>query len=209
MRPLDRKLYRDLWHIRGQIIAIALVVACGVAAFVAMQSNYRSLIASQDTYYAEYRFADLFTHVKRAPESLTSRIAEIPGVSSFETRVAADVILDVPGVMEPATGRLVSIPSESAPVLNALHIESGRYPELRDEVVISGAFSRANSLKPGATLGAVINGRWQRLRVVGIALSPEFIYEIRGGDLFPDNRRFGVLWMNRKALGAAGISATG
>ncbi|HKS28703.1 MAG TPA: FtsX-like permease family protein [Pyrinomonadaceae bacterium] len=203
MRPLDRKLYRDLWHIRGQVAAIALVVACGVAAFVAMQSTYRSLIASQDSYYTEYRFADVFTHVKRAPESLKSRMMESPGVGVIETRVAADVILDVPGVEEPATGRLVSIPSDSAPVLNALHIEKGRYPELKDEVAVSGAFSRANNLNPGATLGAVINGRWQRLRIVGVALSPEFIYEIRGGDLFPDNRRFGVLWMNRDALGAA------
>ncbi len=203
MRPLDRKLYRDLWHMRGQVTAIALVVACGVAAFIAMQSTYRSLLASQDSYYAEYHFADVFTHVKRAPESLTSRMAEIPGVGSLETRVVADVILDVPGVEEPATGRLVSIPSSGVPRLNALHLESGRLPEQSDEVVISGAFSRANNLRPGATLDAVINGRWQRLRIVGVALSPEFIYEIRGGDLFPDNRRFGVLWMSREALGAA------
>jgi putative ABC transport system permease protein len=203
MRPLDRKLYRDLWHMRGQVTAIALVVACGVAAFIAMQSTYHSLIASQDSYYAEYRFVDVFAHVKRAPESLTGRMAEIPGVGALETRVIADVILDVPGVEEPATGRLVSIPSRGSPLLNALHMESGRYPEQIDEVAISGAFSRANHLRPGATLDAVINGRWQRLRVVGVALSPEFIYEIRGGDLFPDNRRFGVLWMNRQALGAA------
>jgi len=47
----------------------------------------------------------------------------------------------------------------------------------------------------------VLHGRWQRLRIVGVALSPEYIYEIQGTSLFPDNRRFGVLWMSREALG--------
>lgn len=190
---------------RGQVLAVALVVACGVAAFVAMRSTYLSLIASQDAYYAKYRFADVFAHVKRAPESLSSRIGEIPGVTKVETRVVADATLDVPGVVEPATGRLVSVSEEHAHMLNGLHLQAGRYiePGRGDEVVVSGAFARANSFSPGDTLSAVINGRWQRLRIVGVALSPEFIYEIRGGDLFPDSRRFGVIWMGRKSLAAA------
>ena len=205
MSSLDRKLYRDLLRMRGQVLAIALVVACGVAAFVAMRSTYRSLIVSQETYYAEYRFADVFAHLKRAPESLAARIREIPGVAKVETRVVADVTLDVPGVTEPASARLVSIPERREPVLNDLHLQAGRYIEQgrRDEVIVSGAFARANSFQPGDTLDAVINGRWQRLRIVGVALSPEFIYEIRGGDLFPDSRRFGVVWMSREALGPA------
>jgi putative ABC transport system permease protein len=49
----------------------------------------------------------------------------------------------------------------------------------------------------------VLNGRWQHLRIVGVALSPEFVFVIRGGDVLPDNRRFGVLWMSREAMGPA------
>lgn len=205
MSTLDRKLFRDLLHMRGQVAAIALVVACGVAAFVAMRGTYRSLLATQSAYYAEYRFADVFAHLKRAPETLAARVREIPGVGSVETRVVAEVTLDVPGVAEPASGRLVSIPTHRAPTLNDLHLLSGRLPEPSrgEEVVISGAFSRANDLHPGDTLDAVINGRWQRLSIVGVALSPEFVYEIRGGDMFPDGRRFGVIWMSREALGPA------
>ncbi|MBI4483232.1 MAG: hypothetical protein HY652_10110 [Acidobacteria bacterium] len=99
----------------------------------------------------------------------------------------------------------MSIPERSQPGLNALYIGRGLYIEAgrRDEVLVSEAFAQANGLDPGDTLGAVINGRWQRLRIVGIALSPEYVYEIRGTDLFPDNKRFGVLWMSRDALGAA------
>ena len=69
--------------------------------------------------------------------------------------------------------------------------------------MVSEAFAKANHLELGDTLGAVLNGRWERLRIVGIALSPEYVYEIRGSDIFPDNRRFGVLWMSRDAMGPA------
>ncbi|HEX6185093.1 MAG TPA: FtsX-like permease family protein [Pyrinomonadaceae bacterium] len=205
MTVLDLKLFRDLLRMRGQVVAVALVVACGVAAFVAMRGTYGSLLATQAGYYDEFDFADVFAHLKRAPESLASRIREIPGVGTAETRVVAEVTLDVPGVAEPASGRLVSIPAARAPRLNGLHIQSGRLPEpgRPNEAVVSGAFSRANRLLPGDTLDAVVNGRWQRLEIVGVALSPEFVYEIRGGEMFPDARRFGVIWMGRDALGPA------
>lgn len=205
MNMLDRKLIRDVAHLRGQVVAVALVVACGVAAFVAMRSTYHSLLASQDAYYRQYRFAEVFAQFKRAPATLAARIASIPGVAVAETRVVANVTLDVPGVSEPARGRIISIPEKQAPMLNDLHMVNGRYVEVgkRDEVIISGAFAGANNLHPGDALTVIINGRWQRLRIVGVALSPEYVYEIGGGEMFPDSRRFGVMWMSRAALGPA------
>ena len=125
MTSLDRKLIRDVVHLRGQVIAITLVVACGVASFVAMRSTYNSLLTSQQTYYEEYRFADVFAQLKRAPDSLTTRITEIPGVAKAEFRVVADVTLDVPGLEEPAKGRIVSIPEQRAPMLNDLFLREG------------------------------------------------------------------------------------
>ena len=205
MRALDRKLVRDLLHLKSQVLAIALVVACGMATYVTLNSAYRALVTSQASYYRDYRFADVFAEVKQAPESLAAQMASIPGVARLETRIVKEVTLDVRGLNEPATGRVVSIPVVRAPILNDLHIRRGRYvePGPRDEVLVSEAFANANKLAIGETLGAVINGRWERLRIVGIALSPEYVYEIREGDVFPDNRRFGVLWMNRKVLGAS------
>lgn len=203
MKGLDRKLIRDLLHLRGQVIAIVVVIACGAMSYVAMRATRQALLESQRHYYSEYRFADLFAQLKRAPESLGQQIGLIPGVSAFETRVVAEVTLDVPGLNEPATGRLISIPEKRRPMLNYLHLLAGRYlePGKVDEAIISGAFSTANRLAPGDPISAIVNGKWRRLRIVGIALSPEYIYEIRPGDLFPDPRRFGVLWMSREAIG--------
>jgi len=202
---LSRMLLRDLWGLRGQAIAAALVVACGVASFVAMRSVYHSLLDAQIRYYRDYRFAEVFANIKRAPESLAARIRDIPGVAQLRTRIVMEVILDVPGLDEPATGRLVSIPEQRRPMLNDLHLRAGRYPGpgRAGEVLASAAFAKANRLEPGARIGAIINGRWQLLTVTGIALSPEYVYEVGGGTIFPDNRRFGVLWMHREVLGPA------
>lgn len=205
MATLDRKLIRDVIHLRGQVIAITLVVACGVASFVAMRSTYDSLLTSQASYYERYRFAEVFAQLKRAPDSLAGRISEIPGVAQAEFRVVADVTLDVAGLSEPAKGRIISVPEQRLPILNDLFLKEGRYLQAgrSDEVIASSAFATANGLKPGDTLSAVINGKWQRLQIVGTALSPEYVYEVRSGEMFPDNRRSGVLWMSREALGPA------
>lgn len=205
MKSLDRKLLRDLRQWWGQILAIALVVACGIASFVSMQSAYESLQLSQSTYYEQYRFAEVFASLKRAPDSLREQIQAIPGVAQVQTRVVVDVTLNIPGRKAPGTGRLVSIPERQTPMLNDIFIRKGRYIEAGrpDEVLVSEAFAKENQLQLGDTLGAVINGRWQKLRLVGFALSPEYVYEIRPGDFFPDNQNFGVFWMGREALGTA------
>ncbi len=205
MKTRDRMVIRDIWHLRGQLVATALVVMCGVASFVSMRCTYDSLRIAQAEYYQSYRFANVFAQLKRAPLSLTRRIAEIEGVAGVRARVVMGVTLDVPGLDEPASGRLVAVPERRAPMINDVHLTRGRYvePERPDEVIASKAFATANDLELGDTLGAVINGRWQKLTIVGIGLSPEYIYEAGGGTIFPDNRRFGVLWMGETALASA------
>jgi putative ABC transport system permease protein len=202
---LDRKLVRDLLGMKGQMAAIILVMTCGVATFVMQQSVVRSLQEAMDQYYERYRFAEVFAGVKRAPNSLAERVAEIPGVAAVQARVTIDVTLDVPGLREPATGRLISVPDRRAPMLNDLHLRRGRYiePTGRGEVIVGEAFAEKHGIEPGRQIAAVINGRWQKLTVVGVALSPEYIYAIRPGELIPDDKRFGIFWMGRTELEAA------
>ncbi|MGB8475096.1 MAG: FtsX-like permease family protein [Candidatus Acidiferrum sp.] len=200
---LDRKLLRDLWHLRGQLVTVALIVGCGIATYVTMRGSYESIERAQREYYSAYRFADVFAQLKRAPNTLAAQIASLPGVSRVETRVVVEVNLDVPGLAEPAIARILSIPDHGESSLNRLCLRRGRYIEAGrpDEVLASEAFADANHLQVGDTIGAVINGRWERLKIVGTALSPEYVYEIRGTEVFPDNRRFGILWMSRNVLG--------
>ncbi len=202
---LNRKLLRDVWEMRSQAIAIALVMAAGVAMYVAYLSNFDSLRRTVDTYYQRQRFADVFASLKRAPERVAAQLAALPGVDVVETRVTVGVTLDIPELGEPAAGLLVSVPGNDRPRLNDLYLREGRWPDSTrpDEVLASEAFCTAHGFRPGAELAAIINGRRRVLRIVGIALSPEFVYSIPPGEMIPDDRRYGVFWMERRALAAA------
>jgi putative ABC transport system permease protein len=205
-RMLDRKLLRDLRLWRGQILAIAAVAACGIMSFVTMQSNYDALYSAQEAYYRDYRFADVFATIARAPKSVEQQVASIASVNVVQTRVVEDVIADLPGRQDPATLRLISIPDGAQPKLDRIFLRAGRLPSVdaRNEAVISEAFAQANHIGVGSTANVVLNGRYQTLRIVGIGLSPEYVYEMRGGsDIWPDSRHFGIAWMNDSALATA------
>jgi len=205
MRALDRKLLRDFWEMRGMALAIALVLVGGLSTFVMSLSTYDSLTLTQRSYYREQRFAEVFASLKRAPESLAERIREIPGVDKVETRVVAAVNIEVAGFDEPVTGTLVSIPDGGEPLLNVLYLRSGRLiqPGRNDEVLVSETFAEAHKLGPGDALTVVINGRRKHLHIAGVALSPEYIYQLPPGGVFPDFKRYGVLWMGHTPLAAA------
>lgn len=190
---------------RGQAVAIAVVIAGGVATLLMALSSLDSLTLTRDAFYRDYRFADLFVSLERAPESLRQQIEAIPGVQQVDTRVVAAVNLDIPGFADPATGLILSLPDGRNAPLNRLYVRDGRLPEAgRDrDLVISEAFADAHGFRPGDRLSAIINGRRQDLEIVGVALSPEHIYQIKPGDLFPDFARHGVLWMNRSPLANA------
>jgi putative ABC transport system permease protein len=200
MTALRRKLVRDVRRSWTQVLSIAAVVGCGVMAAMSMRSTLTAVARARDVYYTEYRFGDVFASVKRAPESVRANIASIAGVGTVETRVTMSATLDVPGLAEPATGQIVSVPAIQRPMPNDLVIRAGRYPAGESEVLVSEAFARANGLEPGDSIGAVINGRWRWLRLSGVATSPEFVYEMGSGGFMVDNRRFGVLWMSRDPL---------
>jgi putative ABC transport system permease protein len=205
MRALNRKLWRDLWRMKGQALAIVLVIVSGVSTFVMLRSTMSSLKQTREKFYQDYSFAEVFASLKRAPENLKDRIASLPGVSQVETRVVADVKLNIEGFNEPVTAKLVSVPQNEKPLLNRIYIKKGRMvdPWKDNEVVVSEAFADAHRFSLGDRFGAVINGKWKMLNIVGTALSPEFILQIRPGGITVDFKRYAILWMGRPALETA------
>ena len=202
---LGRMLWRDLWHLRGPLMAAALVVACGVSLLAAIRGTYQSLLKAQSDYYQTHRFADVFVHLRRAPDALAEQMRQWPGVARVQTRLVVEVSVDVPGLAEPAMAKLVSVPGAHRPLLNDLQLVRGRYLDAgaSDQVLVSQAFALANGLQVGDTLRAVLHGRQKALVIVGIALSPEFVYEVGSGMIFPDNRRYGVMWIAHETLAPA------
>lgn len=205
MGPINKKILRDLWRIKAQALAIALVIGSGVAMYIMSLGTLHSLEETRDAYYERYRFAQVFAPLKRAPQRLKSDIAAIPGVKIVETRIVKNVTLDIAGLSEPASGRIISLPETGEQLLNVLYLRQGRFlaPGRPDEVLVSEAFAEANRFDPGDTFAAVINGHKRTLTIVGIVMSPEYVYALGPGALMPDDKRFGVIWMGSKAMEAA------
>lgn len=205
LSPLDRKLLRDLWSMKGQAAAIAFVIAGGVSVFLVMAGLLSSLEETRRAYYERYRFADIWAPVVRAPNALVEDIRDIGGVQAAETRVRVPALFDMPGMTEPATGEVFSLPDHGPPSVNQIYLTRGRLPRpgARDEAVVLQGFAEAHRLAIGDTVPATIYGGRENVRIVGIALSPEHVYAIAPGQLVPDARLFGVLWMGRDALAEA------
>lgn len=202
MKPLHAKLLRDLWSLRGQTLAIALVVIGGIATMVMAVSNLRALSETRALFYERQRFADVFASLQRAPLPLLQEIRALPGVAQAEGRIVRPVKLELAELDEALNAQAVSLPEhELAP--NQVHLLAGALPQQAHETLVGDAFAAEHGLQPGDALVAIINGRRQALHISGIAQSPEFIYMIRPGELFPDFRRFTVLWLPRPALAAA------
>jgi putative ABC transport system permease protein len=207
MNALDRKVLRDLRLLWSQAITIALVVASGIGGFVATLSAVESLAAARDRFYAEGHFADVFASVKRAPDGLAQRVADLPGVADVQATVEAVARITVPGSVDPVIGQLIGWDERHEQRLNRVQLRSGQWPSAGShaggdmETVVTESFADAHKLKPGATVSALINGKRRTLRITGTALSPEYIF---GGLMgMPDMRAFGVFWVPKDELAAA------
>ncbi len=205
MRPLNQLLLSDMRRMWRQCLAITILMACGIATFVMSTSTMRSLEKSMDKYYDDYHFADVFAQLTRAPNRLSDRLAEIPGVQRVQTRIVRSVIFDISDMVEPASGKLVSIDRDSENSLNGVGVLRGRLPNPlgRTEVLVSEPFATAHNFAPGDQLEVIMGGRKEKLHIVGIAMSPEFIYAVQPGLMITDHRRYGILWMPRRQMEAA------
>lgn len=202
MDALDRKLLRDFARLWAQFLAIALVLAAGVAIMLMSLGMSRSLEDTRDTYYERNRFADVFADVRSAPRSMLDAIGAIEGVTIAEARVTTRATLSIADKTGTTVAHFASLPESGEPMLNVPILRSGRWPDplSTSEVLLNEPFAEANGLRPGDGFTANINGAERELTVAGLALSPEFIYTIGPGNLVPDNEDFGIIWMPERAL---------
>jgi len=205
VKVLDRKLLRDLTRLRSQAFTIALVVAVGVANYITLKSAWRALGDSRAAYYEEYRFADIFARLKRAPDSVADRIQDLRGVASVYPRVVQDVLLPLEDMITPAHGQIISLPMHGRPQMNDVYVKAGRFPEpgRANEVLVYEPFALEHGLLPGSTVAAILNGKLHELIVVGLALSPEYVFAVEPGGITSDDERFAPMWMSKSAVAAA------
>ncbi len=194
-----------MWSLKGSFLAIVLIVACGVASFVTVLTAYRGLKRSRDSYYARYRMADIFAPVKKAPRAAIQALETVPGVRRVAGRIVFDVTLDLARLDQPVSGRIVSVPDRRRRLLCDLHLVAGDWFEGDGtrEAIVAKRFAEVHGLGIGDELPVIMNNKKEALRIVGVALSPEFVYLISGANILPDAEHFTVLWLSESFAEAA------
>jgi putative ABC transport system permease protein len=201
VRVLNRKLVRDLWRLKWQMAAIALLVVCGVSVAVMAFSTQKALVVAQRDYYARTRFGEVFAAATRVPLAVVDELTRVDGVIAVDARAVKSGLMEVPGLLRPATVRLISLPDDERRALNRIVVVAGRLPDpaRADEAVALKTFLDAAHIGLGEAVSLVMNGHRLTFRVVGSALSPEYVYVPSLGAM-PDDAHSGVLWAPRIAI---------
>lgn len=205
LSALHRKLLRELLRLWAQVLAIALVMAAGVATLLIGIGTYQSLERTREAYYQSHHLANVFATVTRAPGSMLAKIGAMDGVLAVDGRIVKVALADIEGLEQPASVRLISLPQQQAGTLNRLYLRSGRLPEAANhmEAVVSEIFAQAHGFREGSQFGVVVNGAWRQVTITGIALAPDHVYAIAPGEITPNSGRFGILWAPERTLAAA------
>ncbi|MFN8577474.1 MAG: FtsX-like permease family protein [Candidatus Sericytochromatia bacterium] len=200
MKALDKKLLRELWKIKGQVLAVSIVIACGVAVYIAFFSAFLNLNLTRDSYYKEYRFHDFSITLEKAPINSIFKIQNINGIKEASGRISKDVSINIKEQDELKSGRIISLPDKNN-IIDNIYLMSGRkinHSEL-NECITDDKFFIANNLKLNEFISVTSNGKKQNLKIVGTVKSPEYVYSIRNAsEIIPNPEKFGVIWVNKK-----------
>lgn len=202
---LDIKLARDLWHIKGQAIAIATVIALGVLLMVMMDGLVNTLDETRLAYYERYRLADIFVPITRAPNAVIKEIQALADVKSVQGRITGTALIDLPLVELPIQAKAISLPDFGEPLLNNIMITRGRElnSQHRNEILLLNSFAEARNLQLEDKMEVTMNGKKWLFIIVGFVQSPEYLYTPVPGEMVPDDGRFAVFWLNNTAMEAA------
>ncbi|WP_246240405.1 ABC transporter permease [Anaerocolumna sedimenticola] len=198
---LFKKFCRDLGESKGQFISVLAVVIIGVMFYTGLQSALESLSGAGFKYFKEYRIADLWCTVYRAPEGIVKRIGEIQGVKMVNGRVTQDVRISIKD--QDAIVRLLSLPDKKRNIVNDISLKSGSYfsNDTGNQCIVSEDFLIANHLKLGQIIEPIVNGDRVKLKIVGTAKSPEYVYEIRDmSEMIPNPKSFGIVYVKESNL---------
>ena len=202
------KLRRDIAASRWQFLAVAVVIALGVAIFIGAYGSYQNLRSSYDRSYDELRMADLWFEVGDAPAALEQDVAAVEGVAATEGRLVEELPIVLPEAgPERMLGRFVTLPAERHPAVNDVKVTKGQYfsPQSGEpQVLLEDGFAKFHDAEPGDRLRVMApDGVPVELNVAGVAVSPEYLWVAKSErELFTLPSTFGIVFVPYDELAA-------
>ncbi|MCL2564279.1 MAG: FtsX-like permease family protein [Defluviitaleaceae bacterium] len=197
---LLKKALRAMWKNKKTYIACALLISVGIFIYVSMGITSFAFEDSMHIYYRDYRMADVFSRISRAPRSIEEDLAQTPGINTVSARITYDARAELKGVDRRMTLRLMSAPYREDS-LNLPHITYGDTLVNDNDIILGEDFFLAHELQIGNSIDIIIRGRQFSFNIAAAALSPEFVYAIQDiTQLYPDDLSFGYAYINYDVL---------
>lgn len=202
LSPLNRRLFRMMLSIKGQVISIIVVMTLALMALISSQMTAVNLETSLREYYDITRMADMQVQLIRIPANALYDVERMEGIAHVQGRINVDVPFITDDPDEKVRVKLLSVP-EREDAISALYPISGQM--VRGEtaaVTVIEQFANARNISVGDTVTPYINGREVNLQVIGVAGHPEFVYLMEDEQsILPDDNAYGVLFLSENLMG--------
>ena len=194
MRLLDLLILRDLLNIRGRIISLLLIIACGVGILFGIQTALNDLVSTQDAVMDRMNMADL--EISLLPEDVNNlpHLTDVSGVSAVESRLVMPGVINRP--YEAYLSALVLFQGKEGLDLNQLSVLEGRMFRVgAGETVIDRGLAVYHGYRVGDRIDVRVGSKTLSLKITGIVMSPEFLVTSSNPDyVIVQPGSLGVMW---------------
>ncbi|SHI17869.1 putative ABC transport system permease protein [Sporobacter termitidis DSM 10068] len=193
---LLRKMLRDMRLHKVQFISIFLMSLLGVFVYTGINAEWHGMQKEADRYYEDTALADFWIVGSGFSAEDVSAAAALPGAAAAQRRLT----IDGTAVLGGSPALRVNVLDENT-LSRPLAVEGRQFDTALDGVWLDSAFARANGLKTGDTLAVSLGGSRIEKTILGLVMSPEYIYDVKDDSVFmPDAKAFGFAFVPRQAL---------
>lgn len=194
MVMLIRKMLRDIWKSKVSFIAILLMMFVGNFIFSGITSEYNGMDKSFHSFIDETNLADMWVISNTFKNSEIQKLKKKKNIDNVEQRLLINTT--VKGNSDKCIDLYV-LDNENN--ISKMQVISGEdYASNKDGLWLDYTFARENHYKLHDIMTIDVNGREIAKEIVGFCYSPEYIYNTKNGEMIPDHKNNGFVFVNEQ-----------
>ena len=188
---LKKKLFRDLWHYKGQFFTIFLMVFIGMLAFSGIHGYMDGMDESAKEYYKEYNLQDLWITNTNISDSDLEKLKSMDHISDVNRALVLnaklkgykDVTLETNVLEENTISKMYVVKGE-------------KYASNKKGLWFDSYLANHLNIHVGDTLKLDISGQTLKLKVKGLVNTPDHVYFVKDStEIFPTHKNYGFAYI--------------
>ena len=189
---LRKKLFRDLWHYKGQFFTIFLMVFIGMLAFSGIHGYMDGMDESAKAYYKEYNLQDLWITNTNVSDSDLNDLKSLDQVRDVNRALVLNAKLKGYKDVTLETNVL-----EENTISKMYVVEGEKYTSNKKGLWFDSYLANHLNIHVGDTLKLDISGKTLKLKVKGLVNTPDHVYFVKDStEIFPTHQNYGFIYMS-------------